>query len=147
MLVSATSLANTNIRTYQLWVTLMALGARITVAVVAAQSISRPLRRLADTARLVVRGHLEVDRLVPSGPTETVVVVADAFNTLMANLRLLESKTQALAACDFDNEVLSAPLPGQLGASLQDSVRVLAGSIRTATSSRSASPTRRPTTP
>lgn len=131
VLVSATSLANANNRSYQLWVTLMALGAAVAlaVAVVAAQSISRPLRRLAEMARLVVGGHLEVDRLVPSGPTETVVV-ADAFNALMTNLRLLESKAQALAACDFDNEVLSTPLPGQLGASLQDSVRVLAGSIQ-----------------
>ncbi len=131
VLVSARALANTNIATYRLWTTLMALGAAIalTVALAVAQSISRPLRRLADTARLVVGGHLEGERLVPTGPTETVVV-ADAFNALMANLRLLESKAQALAACDFDNEVLAVPLPGQLGASLQDSVRVLAGSIQ-----------------
>ena len=131
VLSSATSLADANSRSYQIWVTLMALGAAVALAVAAAvaQSISRPLRRLAETARSVVDGHLQVDRLVPSGPTETVVV-ANAFNALMANLRLLESKAQALAACDFDNEVLSMPLPGQLGASLQDSVRVLAGSIK-----------------
>jgi methyl-accepting chemotaxis protein len=131
VLSSATSLADANNRSYQTWVTLMALGAAVALAVAAAvaQSISRPLRRLAETARSVVDGHLQVDRLVPSGPTETVVV-ANAFNALMANLRLLESKAQALAACDFDNEVLSMPLPGQLGASLQDSVRVLAGSIK-----------------
>ena len=42
----------------------------------------------------------------------------------------MEAKAQALAACDFDNEVLAVPLPGRLGASLQDSVRVLAGSIQ-----------------
>ena len=131
VLASATSLADANNRSYQTWVALMALGAALALAVAAAvaQSISRPLRRLADTARSVVDGRLQVDRLVPSGPTETVVV-ANAFNALMANLRLLESKAQALAACDFDNEVLSMPLPGQLGASLQDSVRVLAGSIK-----------------
>ena len=128
VLSSAKSLADANMDSYELWVTLMASGAAVALAVamVVAQSISRPLRRLADTARLVVRGHLAVDRLVPSGPTETVVV-ADAFNALMTNLQLLESKAQALAACDFDNDVLSAPLPGQLGASLQDSVQVLAG--------------------
>jgi diguanylate cyclase (GGDEF)-like protein len=131
VLASTMSLANTNIATYRLWITLMGLGAAValTVALAVAQSISRPLRRLADTARLVVGGHLEGESLVPTGPTETVVV-ADAFNALTANLRLLESKAQALAACDFDNEVLSVPLPGQLGASLQDSVRVLAGSIQ-----------------
>ncbi len=131
VLGSATSLADANMESYALWVTLMALGAAVAlvVALVIAQSIARPLRRLADTARLVVRGHLDVDRLVLTGPTETAVV-ADAFNALMTNLRLLESKAQALAACDFDNQVLSVPLPGQLGASLQDSVQVLAGSIQ-----------------
>jgi diguanylate cyclase (GGDEF)-like protein len=128
---TAASLASANDSSYQLWLVLVAVGAAmaLTVAMFVAQSISRPLRRLADTARLVVGGHLEVDRLVASGPTETTVV-ADAFNALMDNLRLLESKAQALAACDFDNEVLGVPLPGRLGASLQDSVRVLAGSIQ-----------------
>ena len=131
VLTTANSLAAANSRSYQTWVALMALGAIGALAVAAgvAQSISRPLRRLAETARSVVDGHLQVDRLVPSGPIE-MVVVANAFNALVANLRLLESKAQALAACDFDNAVLSVPLPGQLGASLQDSVRVLSGSIK-----------------
>ena len=106
----------------------MSAAVALTVALVAARSISRPLARLANAARSVVQGQLDVERLPASGPAE-MAVVADAFNSLMTNLRLLESKAQALAACDFDNEVLSAPLPGQLGASLQDSVRVLAGSI------------------
>ena len=48
----------------------MALGAMLalSVAVVVAQSISRPLRRLAGTARSVVDGHLDVDRLAAAGP-------------------------------------------------------------------------------
>jgi diguanylate cyclase (GGDEF)-like protein len=124
-------LANTSISTYRLWVTLMALGAMaaLAVAVLVARSISRPLGRLAYAARSVVGGRLDVEHLATNGPTETAVV-ADAFNALMDNLRLLEAKAQALATCDFDNDILSAPLPGQLGASLQDSVRVLAGSIQ-----------------
>jgi diguanylate cyclase (GGDEF)-like protein len=129
--LAASSLATASTRTYQLWVLLVALAAvaALAVAVVTARSISRPLGRLAGTARSVVAGHLDVEHLATNGPTETAVV-ADAFNSLMSNLRLLEAKAQALATCDFDNEVLSVPLPGQLGASLQDSVTVLAGSIQ-----------------
>ena len=67
VLASAASLADANNRSYQTWVTLMALGAAVALAVAAAvaQSISRPLRRLAETARSVVDGRLQVDRLVP----------------------------------------------------------------------------------
>lgn len=116
---------------YKLW--LIALAAACVVflsgAVFLALSISRPLRRLEEAACSVVAGELGGEPLPTSGPTE-MATVATAFNSLMANLRLLEAKAQALASCDFDNEALSLPLPGLLGASLQDSVRLLAGSIQ-----------------
>jgi diguanylate cyclase (GGDEF)-like protein len=128
---SMTSLAHRDSEDYELWLLLLATAATVAllVALLMARSISRPLRRLADTAHAVVNGHLDVETIDRGGPRETALV-ADAFNSLMSNLRLLEAKTQALATCDFDNEVLAVPLPGQLGASLQDSVRVLAGSIQ-----------------
>ncbi len=127
----ARSLAGSNTRAYERWVTLMAVAAlaALAFAVIVARSISRPLGRLATAAGAVVDGRLDIDRLPTDGPRQTRVV-ADAFNALLSNLRLLEAKTEALATCDFDNAVLSAPLPGRLGASLQDSVRVLAGSIQ-----------------
>jgi diguanylate cyclase (GGDEF)-like protein len=125
------ALESSNDREYSLWLALIVVIALVTltVAIAVARSISRPLGRLAGTAQAVVAGHLDIDELATNGPNETVVV-ADAFNSLMANLRLLEAKAQALAECDFGNEVLATPLPGRLGAALQDSVHVLAGSIQ-----------------
>ena len=115
---------------YELWLIALATAGLIFLsgAVLLALSISHPLRRLEDAALSVVAGELGGGSLPTTGPKEMTTVAA-AFNSLMANLRLLEAKAQALASCDFDNEVLSAPLPGLLGASLQDSVHLLAGSI------------------
>jgi len=115
---------------YDLWLALIASAGLVflTGAVLLALSISRPLRRLESAARAVVAGDLGVGPLAATGPKETATV-ATAFNALTANLRLLEAKAQALASCDFGNEALAQPLPGPLGASLQDSARVLAGSM------------------
>ncbi len=103
----------------------LALGGAVTVA----RGISNPLERLASAALAVVRGSLEVEYLAPVGPRETVLV-ADAFNSLMSNLRLLEAKSEALSRCDLDNELLDSPLPGRIGAALQGSFRALADSVR-----------------
>ena len=127
---SARSLAHSSSRTYELWLTLT-LGAIVVtaaVAMVVARSISRPLARLAHAATSVVDGDLDVDRLASRGPKETAVV-ADALNALVANLRILQSKTDALASGRLDDPVLSVPLPGSLGRSLQDSARLMSGSI------------------
>jgi diguanylate cyclase (GGDEF)-like protein len=56
-------------------------------------------------------------------------VAFGVFADLVANLRLLDAKANALAHCDFDDPVLSDPLPGRLGRSLETSVAVLSGSI------------------
>ncbi len=127
---STDALAAGNTRAYRLWLVLVGLAALLALAVAVriAQSIARPLGRLAAAARSVVEGHLDIEPLGTRGPTETAIV-ADAFDSLVSNLRLLEAKANALATCDFDSEIVSVPLPGRLGASLQDSVRVLAGSI------------------
>ena len=125
------SLAGGNNGQYDLWLALLAAAAvaSLVVALAVARSISRPLGRLTQTASSVVDGNLDVDQLPAVGPRQ-MAVLASAFNSLVSNLRLLEAKAQALSSCEFDNEALSTPLPGRLGASLQDSVRVLAGSIQ-----------------
>ncbi len=121
----------THERTFAFWLIalLLVVAGSLAVALAVARSIARPLRRLAQSADSVIDGNLDVQDVHPDGPPEAAVL-ADAFNALLANLRLLEAKTQALSSCDFDNEVLSTPLPGRLGAALQDSVHVLAGSIQ-----------------
>ncbi|HTW98229.1 MAG TPA: EAL domain-containing protein [Acidimicrobiales bacterium] len=116
---------------YLVWVVVLALAGAgsLVVALVTARSISRPLRKLGRAAASVVGGDLDVEQVPIDGPAE-IATLADAFNSLMANLRLLEAKAQALSSCDFGNEALALPLPGRLGESLQDSVHLLAGSIQ-----------------
>jgi diguanylate cyclase (GGDEF)-like protein len=95
-----------------------------------ARSISRPLKDLANYAHKVNEGNLDAE---PSptrnhGPRETQLAFA-TFTDLVANLQLLDAKTNALAHCDFDDPVLREPLPGRLGRSLESSVALLSGSI------------------
>ncbi|MFN7148797.1 MAG: diguanylate cyclase domain-containing protein, partial [Microthrixaceae bacterium] len=108
--------------------TLLAAVASIGAAVLFGRSIVSPVRRLVDQANRVGGGELDLEPLELSGPPE-VVRASAAFNDVVDNLVMLERKTHALADCDFDDPVLSQPLPGLLGASLQRSVRVLSGSI------------------
>jgi diguanylate cyclase (GGDEF)-like protein len=100
----------------------------VLVALGLARSIIRPLRRLATNARAVSEGRLDVEPL-PRRGTHEHVVVHEAFNDLVANLSLLEAKSRALADYDLDDPVLAEPLPGRLGQCIEDSVKVLSGSI------------------
>lgn len=108
--------------------TLIAVVASIASALLYGRSIVTPVRRLTDQAIRVGRGDLSVEPLELSGPPE-VVRASDAFNDVVDNLVLLERKARALAECDFSDPALDEPLPGDLGASLQRSVKVLSGSI------------------
>ncbi|HXR54041.1 MAG TPA: EAL domain-containing protein, partial [Acidimicrobiales bacterium] len=100
------------------------------VAVGFAGSVAKPLRDLAAYAHAVNEGHLDADPPMARtrGPRETRMAVA-VFTDLVANLRLLDAKANALASCTFDDPVLRQPLPGRLGRSLENSVAVLSGSI------------------
>jgi diguanylate cyclase (GGDEF)-like protein len=91
-------------------------------------SVRSPLRRLTAYADAVSHGRLDIEPLGDDGP-EDVVTLMTAFDELVANLRLLEAKAHALAACAFDAPVLDESVPGALGESLQRSVQVLSGSI------------------
>jgi methyl-accepting chemotaxis protein len=83
-----------------------------------ARSITGPLNRARNGRR---------DRSAPAtspltsssvrGPSETAQVAA-AFNDLVANLRLLEGKSRALASGELDDPVMAIPLPGRLGDSI-----------------------------
>jgi diguanylate cyclase (GGDEF)-like protein len=107
---------------------ILGVGLTIVVALLLARLISRPLRRLEEHARAVSAGNLDLPRLPPSGPKETLVA-SHAFNDLVANLRLLEAKARTLAACTFDDPILDEVLPGRLGQALEQSITVLSGSI------------------
>ncbi|MDB5876519.1 MAG: hypothetical protein JWQ07_5961, partial [Ramlibacter sp.] len=104
--------------------------ASIAIALWLARSISRPLKDLADYAHDVSEGMLDAEPSASRhrGSRETQVAFA-TFSHLVANLRLLDAKANALAQCHFDAPVLSEPLPGRLGRSLESSVALLSGSI------------------
>lgn len=108
--------------------TLLAIAASVASALLFGRSIVAPVRRLTDQATSVGRGDLSVEPLQLSGPPE-VERASAAFNDVVDNLILLEGKARALAECDFDDPALAESLPGELGASLQRSVKVLSGSI------------------
>ncbi len=102
----------------------------IAVALWLARTISRPLKDLAGYAHAVNEGHLDVDpaRGREHGPRETRMAFG-VVTDLVANLQLLDAKANALAQCNFDDPILSRPLPGRLGRSLESSVALLSGSI------------------
>jgi diguanylate cyclase (GGDEF)-like protein len=127
---TATELVSAATAQYRDWtIGLVALAlTTILVALALARFITRPIRRLAELARAVSGGSLDVKHGPTAGPKETGVV-ARAFDDLVSNLRLLESKSRALANCDFGDPSLSEPLPGQLGRSIESSVQTLSGSI------------------
>ena len=93
-----------------------------------ARSITRPLTKLAESARAVAAGQLAGEPAPADGPRETALV-GEAFNHLISNLRLLEGKSRALGRGDYEDPILAEPLPGLLGESIASSVRVLSGSI------------------
>jgi diguanylate cyclase (GGDEF)-like protein len=128
----AQRLAATEHTSFMIWL-LGAAGlalASISVALLLARSISKPLRDLAGYAHAVNEGQLDAEpsRSRGRGPRETRMAFA-VFTDLVANLQLLDAKANALAECNFDDPVLSEPLPGRLGRSLESSVAVLSGSI------------------
>jgi diguanylate cyclase (GGDEF)-like protein len=128
----ARKLADEGRRGFLLWglgTAVLAL-ASIAIALMLGRSISRPLKQLAAYAHAVNEGQLGGAPVLRSnhGPRETRLVFR-AFEDLVASLRLLDAKANALADCDFDAPVLTAPLPGRLGQSLQSSVTVLSNSI------------------
>jgi diguanylate cyclase (GGDEF)-like protein len=104
--------------------------ASIGIALWLARTISRPLKELASYAHEVNEGNLDAEpsSLANHGPRETQLAFA-TFSDLVANLQLLDAKTNALAHCDFLHPILREPLPGRLGRSLESSVALLSGSI------------------
>jgi len=117
------------LQSWAFWSSVIAM-ASIGIALWLARSISRPLKELASYAHEVNEGNLDAEPSLQRshGPRETRLAFA-TFTDLVANLQLLDAKTNALAHCDFHNPVLRKPLPGRLGRSLESSVALLSGSI------------------
>ncbi|HWJ98686.1 MAG TPA: diguanylate cyclase, partial [Acidimicrobiales bacterium] len=100
----------------------------VALSLIVASTFERPLRRLIAGTRRVGGGDLHLDPLPLSGPVE-IEEATIAFNHMVANLRMLEGKLDALAETDFDDPRLDGELPGELGQALARSVEVLSSSI------------------
>ncbi|MDH3753136.1 MAG: EAL domain-containing protein [Acidimicrobiia bacterium] len=104
------------------------LGVAAALAVVAASWwIIRPLRRMAGVVERLRDGHLG-EHVREAGPRE-VRSAARALNEAVDHLVLAEHQAIALADEDLDSPVLKIESPGRLGASLQQAVSALAGSL------------------
>jgi diguanylate cyclase (GGDEF)-like protein len=97
--------------------------------VVAAQVLTQPLRRLADTAEQVHDGDFDLERLPESGPRE-IAATTRAFNDMALTLKAVEARAVALASEDFSHPELAIPLPGRTGHALQATLDSLAAKIR-----------------
>jgi diguanylate cyclase (GGDEF)-like protein len=104
-------------------------GVCTTGVVIAAQSLSGPLQKLAAAARKISDGDFDLGRLADQGPREVVATNA-AFNDMASTLKAVEAKTVALAAEDLAHPELQVPLPGRTGKALQATVDALATRIR-----------------
>jgi diguanylate cyclase (GGDEF)-like protein len=97
--------------------------------VVAAQVLTQPLRKLADTAEQVHDGDFDLERLPESGPRE-IAATTRAFNDMASTLKAVEARAVALASEDFSHPKLAIPLPGRTGHALQVTLDSLAAKIR-----------------
>ena len=89
--------------------------------------IGRPLRSMADAARRLSKGDLDV-KLPERGPAE-ILVGSMALNQALSSLRTTEAQAVALAEERLDDPILEHETPGELGKSLQAAVRRLADSL------------------
>ena len=107
---------------------LLATGIFLLLAVLGlAWLIGRPIRLMADAARKMSKGDLDVH--VPErGPAE-ILVGSRALNQAISSLRTTEAQAVALAEQRLDDPILEQETPGELGASLQAAVRRLADSL------------------
>ena len=97
--------------------------------VVAAEVLTQPLRKLADTAEQVHDGDFDLERLPESGPRE-IAATTTAFNDMALTLKAVEARAVALATEDFSHPELAIPLPGRTGHALQATLDSLAAKIR-----------------
>ncbi len=112
-----------------IFLALATIAASIGGALWSARSILRPLSALALRAKAVAEGHLESDSLPETGPSE-IALVTRAFNHLSSNLETLDQQVVALAEGNLDAPVLREDLPGDIGVSINRTIRLLSHSVQ-----------------
>ena len=107
---------------------LVSLVGTLTLALLAAVSIARPLRRLGQQAHQLVEGNEDLRPLRLTGPRE-LVVSAQAFNELATTLSAVQGQADALAAGRLETAALTIPNV-RLSSSVQKAVQRLSESIQ-----------------
>jgi diguanylate cyclase (GGDEF)-like protein len=108
-----------------LFVGLLSIG----FAALVSRMFTRPLLTLANRAKRVASGDLDVEPHTGGGPFE-VSTVSRVVDDLVASLKKVQLQTAALASGALSDEVLADMAPGPLGESVQGSVNRLLRSIR-----------------
>ena len=91
--------------------------------------LTRPLKRLARSAKRVHSGDFDLPLLPEIGPREVVTTTA-AFNDMVLTLKAVEAKAVALGSENLSDPELLIPLPGRTGLALQASIDALSLRIR-----------------
>ncbi|MCP3935144.1 MAG: HAMP domain-containing protein [Actinomycetia bacterium] len=99
--------------------TIFAVGviAALLIAAVAlwvARGVSRPVKQVADRARQISGGSLDVERL-DLNRNDEIGELADSFNEMAAVLSTVGSQATSIGDRELSAEVLTHEVPGQLG--------------------------------
>jgi hypothetical protein len=96
---------------------------------IVSRRLSASLAAVSKKAKQIANGDLSFDATDAAGPLE-IVTMHQVMDDLVQNLRIVQRQSTALANGSLDDEALSLPAPGPLGAALQASVQRLARSMR-----------------
>ena len=110
-------------------VVLLLAVATIVVALIVARNIARPLHHLRDRAELIGNGELSSEPLPIEGPSD-VRQVTSSMNDMAVTLAGIDDHMHALATSDIESDRRLADLPGQVGASMRDSMERVAALTR-----------------
>lgn len=101
---------------------LLAIGLGVLIFEIAIiRSFARPLRRLRRHVERIGGGELAVDELPLDGPSD-IRRVTGALNDMAGTLDAVDRQLMGLAAGAVDPQIADAPIPGQVGTSIRESV-------------------------
>ena len=98
----------------ELLFTLLFLGLSIAAPIVIIRSVLRPIQRLADSAKLVAEGDLNVANLDVPG-TDELARLGSSFDEMTDTLGVINEQVSAVARSEPDADAFASTVPGELG--------------------------------
>ena len=89
-----------------------------------ARSISKPVQRVVERAKLIAGGQCDIEPLDVTRSDE-IGELASAFNEMGSMLSVVDNQAQAISERRLTADVLSQPVPGQLGEAFRGMVESL----------------------